>query len=341
MPQLKLIQCGVGGFGAGWLNVVKANADVQCVALVDPNRENMDKAVEKLGFDSSRVFASLEAALGAVDADAVLTVTPPAVHFEHARLAFANGLHLITEKPIADTLEHGAEMVRLAKKAGRQLMVSQNYRYNAAPRFVRSLVAEKKLGDLAHVDVTFGINADFRGTFRETMDYPLLVDMSIHHFDLMRYVLGANAKSIYIRSIKTKAPQYRHDCAFKGILEFENGVVVNYSGDWGSPRLPTSWNGAWGLQFDQGLLYWNDAELYSEHSEPWGNNRQKKFYSAPNMPVSGQAYSLAEFVKAIRENREAETSGADNLHSFGLVEAALQSIRRGAPVMLKDVVPAV
>lgn len=339
MSKIRLIQCGVGGFGTGWLDVVRTSPDVQCVALVDPNRQNMDKAIARLNFDPARVFTTLEAALGAVDADAVLTVTPPLVHYEHAKLAFKSGLHLLTEKPLADTLAHGADMVRLAQAAGKQLMVSQNYRYNPAPRYLRALLAEQKYGPLLHGDLTFGINASFVGTFRETMDYPLLVDMSIHHFDLMRYIVGSNARSLYVRSIHTGAAQYKHDAAFKAIVEFENGIVMSYAGDWGSPRLPTGWNGDWALQCRDGLLTWQEAGICMERSGPWSQERQRHFLSAPPMPQSGQAYSLQEFVRAIRENRPAETSGLDNLQSFGMVQAALESIQRKTPVQVRDVVP--
>jgi len=341
MAKLRVIQCGVGGFGGGWVNVLKSSPDAECVAMVDVKQENIDKAVAGSGFDKSKCFATLEEAISKVQADAVLTVTPPIVHWEHAKLAFSKGLHVLTEKPLADSLEHGAEMVKLARQKDLRLMVSQNYRYNPNPRLLRSLVQENKFGGLVHGDITFGINASFKGTFRETMTYPLLVDMSIHHFDLMRSVIGSNAKSIFIRSIKTPSDAYQHECAFKGVIEFENGIVMGYSGDWGSPRAATQWPGDWALQFKDALIRWTETGCTAEKSAPWSRERTIESLGAPGMAVTGQAYSLAEFVAAIRENREAETSGADNLHSFGLVAAALESIKRNAPVNLADVVPAV
>ena len=153
--KLRLIQCGLGGMGKAWRDNVTApssptrSPDFEVVAVVDINDQVLHEAGDQMRLLPERRFNELSDAIASIDADAVLTVTPPAVHVEHAQLAFANGLHLLTEKPIADTLDNAKRMVSLAARAGRQLVVAQNYRYNAqmatlapvdepAPRSARS-----------------------------------------------------------------------------------------------------------------------------------------------------------------------------------------------------------
>src|SRR5262245_49447814 len=124
MSKLKLIQAGVGGMGkAWWSSATNASPDFDLVAIVDVADAPLNEAGEALKLPADRRFKSLEAALDAVQADAVLTVTPPAIHVEHARLALPRGLHLLTEKPIAHDLRAAKEMVDLARSASRQLMV--------------------------------------------------------------------------------------------------------------------------------------------------------------------------------------------------------------------------
>src|SRR4029079_4780307 len=131
-----------------------------------------NEAGDALGVPRERRFDSLEHALDAVECDAVLTVTPPAVHVEHARLAFARGLHLLTEKPIAHDLASAREMVELARRADRQLVVGQNMRYSAHVARLKQLVRDTDLlAPLAHGHIDFLIPADFPGTFRETMEF--------------------------------------------------------------------------------------------------------------------------------------------------------------------------
>src|SRR5258708_110104 len=97
MSKLRLIQAGVGGMGKAW----RTNAtgpgksdDFELVAIVDVSDAALAEAGDETNVPRDRRFTSLESALDAVEADAVLTVTPPPVHVEHAELAFSRGLHL-------------------------------------------------------------------------------------------------------------------------------------------------------------------------------------------------------------------------------------------------------
>src|SRR5687767_11368169 len=193
MSKLRLIQCGMGGMGRTWWNHATGNSrDFDLVAIVDVADAPLNEAGDALKIPADRRFTRLEDALDRVEADAVLTVTPPAVHVQHAELAFARGLHVLTEKPIADTLENAKRMVRLAQAAGKQLVVAQNYRFTAANETFKRILAQIPIGQVGHGQLDFYIGADFTGTFRETMEFPLLVDMAIHHVDLIRCFTGRN-----------------------------------------------------------------------------------------------------------------------------------------------------
>src|SRR5438309_1914940 len=123
MQKLRLIQCGVGGMGKAWReNATEKSPDFELAAIVDILDGPLNEAGEALNVPAERRFTTLESALKRVEADAVLTVTPPPVHVEHARLAFEHGLHVLTEKPIADSLENAKLMVKLAADANRQLV---------------------------------------------------------------------------------------------------------------------------------------------------------------------------------------------------------------------------
>src|SRR5687768_13288146 len=125
--KLRLIQCGVGGMGKTWWNgPVRDSRDFELTAIVDIAPDALRDAGDALSLPRDRRFVSLEDALNAIEVDAVLTVTPPSVHVEHAALAFARGLHVLTEKPIAHDLDSAKRMVDLARSAGRQLVVAQN-----------------------------------------------------------------------------------------------------------------------------------------------------------------------------------------------------------------------
>ncbi|MFH1009446.1 MAG: Gfo/Idh/MocA family oxidoreductase [Candidatus Latescibacterota bacterium] len=141
---LKLIHAGVGGFGAGWTLVCGRSDEVEVVALVDVDRELVEETGKRLGI--RQVFTDLGKAIKNAEADALLDSTPPAARTEVTGRALGEGLHVLSEKPLAVTLEHAKGIVRAAAEADRVYMVSQNYRYNPVPRTIRSLMRQQTFG---------------------------------------------------------------------------------------------------------------------------------------------------------------------------------------------------
>jgi predicted dehydrogenase len=328
--KLRLIQCGVAGMGKAWReNATASSPDFEVVAIVDINPKALDEAGEHLRISAACRFADLNAALDQVKADAVLTVTPPAIHVEHAKIAFARGLHLLTEKPAADTLENAKLMVKLAADAGKQLVVAQNYRFHAPMQTLRRLIAEKPVGEFGHGQLDFYLAADFSGSFRETMRYPLLVDMAIHHLDLIRATTGRNIAQVTAMSFKPSWSWYGHEPGLKMLLKLDDGTPFSYSGDWSALGRQTSWNGTWRLQCGQGSIHLDRDKVSIAHCEVWCKNEREEAIEVAPAPQNGQARLLSDFARAIRTNTPAETSGADNLWSFAAVMAGVKSADNG------------
>src|SRR5690606_23376873 len=136
-------------------------------------------------------------ALAALEFDAAVVVTPPPTHRPIAGQLLEAGKHVLMEKPLATTIEDARELVDIAARTGRVLMVGQNYRYFNAFATVRDLLARGEVGTVSAVNIAFHKDARTMfgyGDFRYSMEHVLLVDMSIHHFDMIRAALGDNAK---------------------------------------------------------------------------------------------------------------------------------------------------
>lgn len=341
MEKLRLIQAGIGGMGkAWWKSVVRNSPDFELVAIVDINPAALSEAGDELNIPNERRFASLDMALDAVQTDALLTVTPPAIHVEHAQAAFARGIHLLTEKPIAHDLESAKRMVQLAQKADRQLLVAQNYRYSAPIQRLKQLFDAQPVGAFGHGHIDFYIPADFPGTFRETMEYPLLVDMAIHHLDLIRFITDRNITKVTAQAFKPAWSWFQHEPGLKMLLELEGGIPFSYSGDWTAIGRPTSWNGAWRLQCAEGSIHLEGEEdrLSIARSEKWRKNVVVTPVEISSDPMNGQAELLKRFAIAIRSGQPGETSGADNLWSFGAVMAGVKSAKEGRVIEVGDVI---
>src|SRR5438874_12133955 len=156
-------------------------------------------------------FESIREAIVATRPDAVLNTTALPGHVPVTRTALDAGLHVLVEKPFAPSLGAAHQLVDVAAKAGLLLMVSQNYRYFPAPRAVAELVQAAPLGKLHEVSVDFRrySPAGPAGRGRHHLeDQPLLVDMSIHHFDLLRLILDSEPERISCRACIRAGPTF-------------------------------------------------------------------------------------------------------------------------------------
>ncbi|HZT44164.1 MAG TPA: Gfo/Idh/MocA family oxidoreductase [Chthonomonadaceae bacterium] len=343
---MRIIQAGVGGFGDSWLYAAR-DCGFQHVALVDTNAEILARAGELVGVPPERRFARLEDALGAVEADGLINVTPVPYHVETSIAAMKAGLHVLVEKPIAESMEGARAMVRAADKHKRTLMVTQQFRYQDQPRCLRRLITEGAIGTVNHLVVEFQLQGLLFG-WRQQMRHPFLMDMAIHHFDLMRYLLGRNAVRVLAYTWNPPVSNTQGDLNAFVWIEFEGDVKVSYTGAYAAPGMDTGWNGRWDITGDKGSLVWNqrdewgpirlfrqDADLsqfqemhfFTPLPEVWGQP-----IWAESIGPTGHAYDLYHWRACIEAGVEPETSGRDNLHTLALTLAAAQSADTGCPV---------
>ncbi len=331
--SVKLVQVGVGGFGRSWVDIVKASPDWEHAALVDVRQEALEQAAQAAGVPLKLCFPDLRTALDSHESDAVLIVTPPEYHAAQAVEATEAGKHVLTEKPIADTAENAEAMVAAAERAGRILMVSQNYRFRAQARTIADLVRRQELGELGYVGIQFHKAPRFEGSYRLKMDHPLLVDMSIHHFDLIRCLTGRDPVTIRAHTFRPSWSWFDHPPALSITITLTQGVVASYFGSWVSKGQETSWDADWRLQCADGAILWRDGRIRLARE-----GEDLTSVEPTPMAAEDRPYALREFAQAIDADREPETSGRDNLHSFGMVLAAIRSIETGEEVSLADVI---
>jgi predicted dehydrogenase len=191
---MRVLQVGVGGFGAVWLRALREVATLH--ALVDRDPAALEAAAAETGVPLARCFTDLDVALAEDGAEMALVVVPPADHRPIAVRCLEAGLPVLVEKPLAESREDALALVEAARRHGLELAVAQNYRYRPVIETARGILASGRLGALGQARIEFRHHYDFRGSFRETMPHPLLLDMAVHHFDLIRHVCGLEPRSV-------------------------------------------------------------------------------------------------------------------------------------------------
>ena len=129
-----------------------------------------------------------------IRADAVVLVTPPEYHFEDVLCAFSHHCHVICEKPLSEKMCECIEMVKQAEQNKLLLMAGMNFRYLAVTQKYRNLINEKVLGMIGYGHFTYirnrNGNRNDLNKYPLSMLQPMLLEQSVHHFDLLRYCYG-------------------------------------------------------------------------------------------------------------------------------------------------------
>jgi predicted dehydrogenase len=263
-----------------------------------------------------------------LEIDAVLITASAVVHAPIAIEALKAGLHVLVEKPFALTLEDACEVIDVARVQKRTIMVSQNYRYQPAPQLVAQLVRDQTLGQAGVVHVDFRRDNMYPSPDLAHLKWaqPLLLDMSIHHFDLMRFILKQDALELYAHAWNPVWSLYRDPASATINIGFEHGAIVNYRGSWVSPGRVTPWAGEWKLECEHGEISFTSRDNNAPDVvkiKKLGKRERK--LELPELEFVGRAGSLNAFVEAIRTGTEPATSGRDNIKSLQLSLEAIRS----------------
>ena len=338
--MLRCIMVGLGWRGCCWLAPLRRRKDVEIVAYVEPGEATRRKVVEQYNLPTDRVYASLDEAMSKVKADFVMDSTPPAVHHEVAEKAFARRMHVLGEKPLSDDMAKARRVVELGIKAGLRHMITQNFRFGSQPRATRKAIAAGTIGKVGQCDVRFYMPwADIPGSYYVTQPYMLLNDMMVHHFDMMRYVLGAEPTAIQAITWNHAWGWHKGDAAHVSVLEFPDGVRGTHLCVGCSLGRQTSWNGSWHLEGSEGSLEWEHSEIWHSRMHRTPKPRHELIVERWRPPEDPTLLDdvLAEFVNAINQNREPECSASDNLKTLAMVFAAIKSAKEKRRVELSEV----
>jgi predicted dehydrogenase len=337
---LRILQAGMGIHGRDWASrVLPAVAGVELAGCVDPDATARKLTRRMVGLPPRRLFERLDQGLAAVQSDAVLVTAVLPGHVPVATSALEAGKHVLVEKPFAPSVFEAQKLVQLAAERGLTLMVSQNYRFFPAVLAVAQMVRSGELGALHHVSIDFRRYSSFAQGPGAHFAYeqPLLVDMSIHHFDLLRMIVGR--EPVRVTCETWNPPWSRFDGPPVGVatIDFDNGPVVSYRGSWISAGQPTPWGGEWRMDFENAEVMWTargDAGSLADVVIVRPRGGKPKTRSLRRLGVIDRWATLTEFASAIRERREPQCSGRDNLGSLALVAAAVESADKGAPVSI-------
>ena len=313
---------GVGIAGAGTIGAVHAEAldelqGTRLVAVAEAREVTGHKLAEAHGAEWHADFGEL---LGRSDMDVVVICTPSGLHPDQAVAAARAGKHVITEKPMATTLEGANRMIHACREAGVTLTVIYQYRFNRDALRLKRAVEAGLFGRpvLGNAFVHWHRTQEYyeeRGGWRGTWALDgggALMNQSIHAVDLLQWILGP------VESICGYAETLAHDIEAEdtasAALRFASGALGTIQGTTSAHRdspLRIEIRGTEG-----------SATMEGSRLTLWQPSREEEIFSArdhESLPESqgdeplGAAHrrQLKEIFAALREGREPPIPGEE------------------------------
>ena len=199
-PRLRVAVAGAGMVSRHHLLAWRKLDAAEVVAIADPDRERARARVEEFGI--AQAFADVPAMLDAVRPAALDIAAPMALHGALVRVAAARGIDVLCQKPLAPT--HAEAQALAAEVCGLiRLMVHENWRFRPHYRRIARWLQAGRIGrpQAFRLDILgSGVLPESPGSvphglrrqpFLAGMERLLVLELLVHHLDLLRFLLGS------------------------------------------------------------------------------------------------------------------------------------------------------
>lgn len=350
MPY-EMIQVGTGGMGANWCerflppNVEDELIDV--VAAVDIDDEALQHARDGLGLSADRCYTDAKTAFEEhAGADFCTIVVPPEFHEDIVDLALEHDMHILSEKPIADTLEGSVRIAKKVELAGKKMGVTMSHRYDRDKATLRRELRSGDYGPLDYSVLRFICNYRYLGNwgaaFRHEMADPLLIEGAVHHLDILADLAESPCETIYAQSWTPEWGAYVGDCNAFVTLTFDDGTHAMYEG----AKTNAIGMNCWAHEYirtesKEATHVLDSRELTRYDHDPSESGQRTTAIDPSSVPLLEQekwthTWLIEQFVDWLDGGTEMETNVEDNLQSVAMVFAAIESSHTGKPVAVQN-----
>ena len=278
-------------------------------------------------------------------ADFCTIVVTPAHHEAVVDAALARGLHILSEKPIADTLAASVRIAEKVKRAGVKMGVTMSHRFDQDKTSFRQELRTGKYGSLDYL--VCHLTSDLRkrgswGAFRHEIPDPLMIEGAVHHLDILADLAGAKCDTIYAQTWNPAWGEYAGDSQALVTMLFENGSRAFFEGaccnavglkDWEQETIRA--------ECERGTLVLNARRLERFPHDPSTQRIMKFEGEGEQLPLLEQpkwknTWLIEQFVHWLDGGEAMETNVEANLQSAAMIFAVIESGRTGRPFRVQE-----
>ncbi|MBI4552678.1 MAG: Gfo/Idh/MocA family oxidoreductase [Candidatus Latescibacteria bacterium] len=305
------------------------------VAICSRREEQARYSAQQFGAELATT--SFEQVLRHPGVEAVHLCVPHDLHAPMAIAAADAGKHILTEKPIAMTVEDADRMIEAADRVGVVLMVSHNQRFLQHHQRAKDLVASGTIGEVFLCRGVFQGYSPIKGWRHKVAQVGggVLIDSGIHRIDLLRWIVGE------VASVQGESGRFIHQ-EMEGedtaviLLRFVTGAIGQVICSWGV-KTP--------IRDESLVLCGTKGTIWAENStlslrmaveEAPGQMGpiQDESLLAVSYPDSVKL-AIAHFLECIEEHKQPVVTAVDAREAVRIAQAAYRAIQTGERVSLK------
>ncbi|MBR5438209.1 MAG: inositol 2-dehydrogenase [Clostridia bacterium] len=336
MKQLNIGIIGAGRIGKVHMQSITYNVPTaKVLGITDVFKDGLQELADKYGIE--KVYNDYKEMLADKDIDAVLVCSSTDTHADISIEAAQAGKHVFCEKPVDLTPEKVKAVIEAVEKAGVKLQVDFNRRFDHNFAHVRSLINEGKVGNLELIIIT-SRDPEPPPAEYAAVSGGMFLDMTIHDFDMARFLAGADVTEVYASATCLVDPAIGEagdvDTAIIN-LKFENGALG---------VIDNSRRAAYG--YDQRIEVFgslgaamasNDTPTNVTVMNSDGVTTDKPLYFFLERYMQSFRDEMVQFVDAVLNDKPTPTTGLDGLNSILVALAAKKSVKEGRPVKISEI----
>jgi UDP-N-acetyl-2-amino-2-deoxyglucuronate dehydrogenase len=338
--KIRIALVGCGRISEKHFESIKMHSKaIDLVAICDINTSILNKKKQELGVNG---YLSMEDMINEEDIDVVSICTPSGLHSDQTVLAAKNGIHVITEKPMATRWKDGLRMVEACDKAKVNLFVVKQNRMNNTLQLLKKAINEKRFGRIYMVNINvfwtrpqeYYDSAKWRGTWE--LDGGAFMNQASHYIDLVNWLIGP------VSNIQAMTGTLARD------IQVEDTGVINIrwrSGALGSVNVtmltyPENLEGSIVIIGEKGTVHVGGVAV--NEIKHWKFKDQREYddsvlennYETTSVYGFGHQLYYKNVIDSLYGKSEPETDGREGLSSLEVLVAAYISARDNSTVSL-------
>ena len=334
--MLRIAVLGCGRIGRMHAANIAGHARAELASVYDIHRPSAEEVAAQHGVAAAE---TAEAVFVDTAVDAVLVATATETHADYIQKAVAAGKPVLCEKPIDLSLARVDACAKAIAGSSVPIQLGFNRRFDPGHRAAREAVRAGEIGELHQVVITSRDPGMPPRAYYEAAG-GLFRDMTIHDFDLARFMLGEEPEEVFAIGGRLIDPELMTELA-----DFDTGMIVLRTAGGKQCHINNSRTAVYGydqrveLLGTQGMLISGNRKPHelarysatrTEAAKPYLNFFIERYQEAFNAEIDA-------FVDAIETGRAPEVGFEDGRRALVLAEAAMKSAAEGRTVRVSEI----